>query len=210
MSDPVVSADGDIPVFDARLARMQQESQDVFAQPTRQAYSMHQAAARTAALENARSAAARVEVVRPQTSPVFTHRRQESNTRRASATSPTIASPPTNVYMQLAGPYQPMTYVRSTPQNHRALALLASPEAVGILPVHPSFDRPGGLDAEAPFLPAPQIFPKTGRRGRVARAQHNDEDDAELPPASSVASPSAALHIQSPVRFDRCTKSIPD
>ncbi|GAA5932267.1 hypothetical protein JCM1841_005178 [Sporobolomyces salmonicolor] len=115
----------------------------------------------------------------------------------------TTMSPPTSVYHRLAGPYQPLSYGNSSVQNHRALALLASPEAAGIMPaVHP-FDRSASLltaaaqgsprSSSTPFLPAPHIFP--GSNSKRQRTE-SDKEDRTL---SSLLSPSTLVHTQSPI-----------
>ncbi|GAA5894186.1 hypothetical protein JCM5296_004678 [Sporobolomyces johnsonii] len=115
----------------------------------------------------------------------------------------TTMSPPTSVYHRLAGPYQPLSYGHSSVQNHRALALLASPEAAGIMPAAHPFDRPASLltaaaqgsprSSSAPFLPAPHIFP--GSNSRRQRTESDKEDRA----LSSLLSPSTLVHTQSPI-----------
>jgi len=111
-------------------------------------------------------------------------------------------SPPTSVYHRLAGPYQPM-YGASSLQNRRALALLASPEAAGIMPaVHP-FDRGQSLLTGASqgsprspavsFLPSPHIFAGSG--AKRARTESDKEDKG----FAGLLSPSTLVHTQSPV-----------
>lgn len=146
----------------------------------------------------------------PQTSPaVSLSRPQDHFTRRHALTSPVAASPPTSVYHRLAGPYQPIAYSgsskpttyssQSSAQNHRALALLASPEAC-IMPVHPSlYDRqalqvPSHGSTPSHFLPAPHIFPGSSRRSRT------DSDEQDVKPVMSGVVSSAVFHTQSPVR----------
>lgn len=122
--------------------------------------------------------------------------------RRLAATSPAVvASPPTSVYHRLAGPYQPISYSQSSAHNHRALALLASPEATGIMPVHPSvYDRAVSQatnqisdNHHSHFLPAPHIFP-----GSASRRGRDDEEDTEGSGQSMIL-PTSFVHTQSPV-----------
>lgn len=103
------------------------------------------------------------------------------------------ASPPTSVYNRLAEPYQPLGYALSSAQNHRALALLASPEATGIMPVHPSvYDvRPilsTPQDTDAPFPPL-NIFPPSGR----SRQRTSEFTISESPRQSIMRSPVSSL-----------------
>ncbi|GAA6059351.1 hypothetical protein JCM10212_003249 [Sporobolomyces blumeae] len=111
-------------------------------------------------------------------------------------------SPPTSVYHRLAGPYQPL-YGASSVQNRRALALLASPEAAGIMPAAHPFDRGASLLTAASqgsprspavsFLPSPHIFAGSGtKRSRT-------ESDKEDRGFASLLSPSTLVHTQSPV-----------
>jgi hypothetical protein len=115
-------------------------------------------------------------------------------------------SPPTSVYHRLAGPYQPM-YGASSLQNRRALALLASPEAAGIMPSAHPFDRGHALltagsqgsprsASAVSFLPSPQIFP--GSATKRTRTESDKEDRGY----SGLLSPSTLVHTQSPVRLD--------
>ncbi|GAA6040397.1 hypothetical protein JCM8097_007595 [Rhodosporidiobolus ruineniae] len=146
-------------------------------------------------------------------------------------------SPPTSVYHRLAGPYQPLSYGSSsaslgplgTPsRSTRALALLASPEAGGIIAGHPG-DRPAllsvsrssegrlegrrlgspaatgeeedGRPSSAPFLPAPQIFPGTGAGAAVGAGvkRKRTDSDKEDRALQSMLSPGALVHTQSPI-----------
>ncbi|KAL8284118.1 hypothetical protein RQP46_004867 [Phenoliferia psychrophenolica] len=130
---------------------------------------------------------------------------------RRTAPSPPAASPPTSVYHRLAGPYQPISAFNNS-INHRALALLASPEAVGIMPVHPDvYDRTLPPMQESPsrqshahFLPAPHIFP--GSSGRRIRTRSEENED-ERP--QSMFSPTALVHTQSPVSSMRGERRAP-
>ncbi|GAA5888917.1 hypothetical protein JCM6882_002904 [Rhodosporidiobolus microsporus] len=155
-------------------------------------------------------------------------------------------SPPTSVYHRLAGPYQPLSYSTSsgshggsgtgstfgggfgghdrTPSStHRALALLASPEAGGIMPGRPgeraaallglptSSAAAGGAGGRrdsrssppdsTPFLPAPQIFPSSssGHPGSQALRRTRTESDKEDRAFGSMLSPGALVHTQSPI-----------
>ncbi|GAA5923087.1 uncharacterized protein JCM15063_003526 [Sporobolomyces koalae] len=121
-------------------------------------------------------------------------------------------SPPTSVYHRLAGPYQPM-YGASSLQNRRALALLASPEAAGIMPaVHP-FDRGQSLltaasqgSPRAPavaFLPSPQIFPGGPSRRLRTESEKDERGYAGL------LSPSTLVHTQSPISSVRGGPRVP-
>ncbi|GAA5877190.1 hypothetical protein JCM16303_006195 [Sporobolomyces ruberrimus] len=111
-------------------------------------------------------------------------------------------SPPTSVYHRLAGPYQPM-YGASSLQNRRALALLASPEAAGIMPAAHPFDRGHSLltaasqgsprSAGVAFLPSPQIFP--GSAAKRSRTESDKEDRG----FAGLLSPSTLVHTQSPI-----------
>ena len=92
-------------------------------------------------------------------------------------------SPPTSVYHRLAGPYQPLSYGSSLAQNHRALALLASPEAAGIMTSRTGSPRLLVPPSSTPFLP-----PHGGRK-----RQRTESDNRML-------SPTALVHTQSPVR----------
>ncbi|GAA5858749.1 hypothetical protein JCM8547_004970 [Rhodosporidiobolus lusitaniae] len=133
----------------------------------------------------------------------------------------TTMSPPTSVYHRLAGPYQPLSYDatprqlphlhRSPGHSHRALALLASPEAGGIMAGHPS-DRPAllaipassssssdggeGGKAGGPFLPAPQIFPAIGGGAKRRRTESLEKEERAL---QSMLSPTALVYTQSPI-----------
>lgn len=137
--------------------------------------------------------------------------------RRHSLVSPIAASPPTSVYHRLAGPYQPISYSQSS-INHRALALLASPEASGIMHTHsssydrnvhgevPSHPAPSGSSASSTsaltasaFLPAPHIFSGSESTARRTRSASEDKEDHQ--PAQSMLSPTNLMHTQSPVRF---------
>lgn len=143
-----------------------------------------------------------------QTSPVFSQsRRPEYLTRRHALTSPATASPPTSVYHRLNGPYQPMSYPYQQPsaQSHRALALLASPEAGGIMPAHNSLYELPATDervshsplSHSHFLPAPHIFPGSGRSAR-----HRDFSDEKSPSTKADLLSSAdgrQTHTRSPV-----------
>ncbi|SCV68692.1 BQ2448_813 [Microbotryum intermedium] len=128
--------------------------------------------------------------------------------RRQSLVATLAASPPTSVYHRLAGPYQPISYSQST-TDHRALALLASPEAAGIMPSNSGRDRmrPSGhalssllADPEqdvAPVLSGPHVFSNHAATVR-ARSRSNSSDKEECEPAS-ILSPAAIVHTQSPV-----------
>lgn len=144
------------------------------------------------------------------------HALQPAFDARHSVTTVT-ASPPTSVYHRLAGPYQPISYSSSSAYNHRALALLASPEASGIMPVrHDDFERgplhqvpshstSSSLDSPVTgvshFLPAPHIFP-----GSASRTQRSGSEDKEEREPQSMLSPTAVVHTQSPVS---CPSSSP-
>ncbi|KPV78075.1 uncharacterized protein RHOBADRAFT_50588 [Rhodotorula graminis WP1] len=91
-------------------------------------------------------------------------------------------SPPTSVYHRLAGPYQPLSYGSSLAQNHRALALLASPEAAGIMTSRGGSPRLVVPSSSTPFLP-----PLGGRK-----RQRTESDNRML-------SPTALVHTQSPI-----------
>ncbi|GAA5912609.1 hypothetical protein JCM8208_004789 [Rhodotorula glutinis] len=91
-------------------------------------------------------------------------------------------SPPTSVYHRLAGPYQPLSYGSSLAQNHRALALLASPEAAGIMTSRGGSPRLVVSSSSTPFLP-----PLGGRK-----RQRTESDNRML-------SPTALVHTQSPI-----------
>lgn len=166
--------------------------------------------ASAASSEEAKEKRAKVEVLAPayvhrpapRTSPGASQSQHQGHrTRRQALTSPvhSAASPPTSVYNRLAGPYQPILFNQPSAQSHRALALLASPEAAGIMPVHPSiYDRslpqvPSHNPTQhSHFLPAPHIFPGMSRhRQRTI----SDEKDGQ-----SMMSPTALTHTQSPVR----------
>ncbi|KAK4700691.1 hypothetical protein P7C70_g5552, partial [Phenoliferia sp. Uapishka_3] len=131
--------------------------------------------------------------------------------RREKGPPPPAASPPTSVYHRLAGPYQPISFTNSV-MNHRALALLASPEATGIMPVHPDvYERALPPMQESPvrqhhahFLPAPHIFP--GSAGRRIRTRSEEKED-ERP--HSMFSPTAHVHTQSPVSSMRGERRAP-
>lgn len=155
---------------------------------------------------------------RPTLAPAFSTRDQLL--LRQPAPAHVAASPPTSVYHRLAGPYQPIVYSQSS-NSHRALALLASPEASGILPIDQSeysltrgamqrqqqqqqrasghshslssssIDSATGLSH---FLPAPQIFPGSASGHRRARS-----DDKEEKESQNMLSPTALVHTQSPV-----------
>ncbi|GAA5997203.1 uncharacterized protein JCM10292_000096 [Rhodotorula paludigena] len=101
----------------------------------------------------------------------------------------TTMSPPTSVYHRLAGPYQPLSYGGAASQNHRALALLASPEASGIMGnrgsprsgatlLAVSAGSPTQAGASTTFLPR--------------RRQRTESDKVML-------SPTALVHTQSPI-----------
>lgn len=112
--------------------------------------------------------------------------------------SPVLASPPTSVYNRLAGPYQPLGYSLSSAQNHRALALLASPEAAGIMPVHPSVYTTRSIvpsSAGLPPTPFPplSIFPSTGR----TRQPTSEFSTASSPQPLSTRSPISSLRHSS-------------
>ncbi|GAA5957532.1 hypothetical protein JCM3765_001172 [Sporobolomyces pararoseus] len=121
-------------------------------------------------------------------------------------------SPPTSVYHRLAGPYQPM-YGASSLQNRRALALLASPEAAGIMPAAHPFDRGHSLltsasqgSPRAPpvsFLPSPQIFP--GSASKRTRTESDKEDRGY----AGLLSPSTLVHTQSPISSVRGGPRVP-
>ncbi|GAA6010172.1 hypothetical protein JCM11491_005375 [Sporobolomyces phaffii] len=121
-------------------------------------------------------------------------------------------SPPTSVYHRLAGPYQPM-YGASSLQNRRALALLASPEAAGIMPASHPFDRGNSLLTSASqgsprasavsFLPSPQIFP--GSAAKRTRTESDKEDRTY----AGLLSPSTLVHTQSPVSSVRGGPRVP-
>lgn len=145
----------------------------------------------------------------PRTSPGASQSQYQGHrTRRHALTSPARApaSPPTSVYNRLAGPYQPILFSQPSAQSHRALALLASPEAAGIMPVHPSIcDRPlpqvpsHNPNPHSQFLPAPHIFPGLSRH-----RQRTSSDEKE---GQSMMSPTALTHTQSPVRsFSRSSR----
>lgn len=125
-------------------------------------------------------------------------------------------SPPTSVYHRLAGPYQPLSYgatprqqihhQRTPSHSHRALALLASPEAGGIMAGHPgerstllsvvsaaTSNERGPPSSAAEFLPAPHIFPTLGGGGKRQRTESDER-------SQSLMSPGALVHTQSPVR----------
>ncbi|GAA6002750.1 hypothetical protein JCM10207_007657 [Rhodosporidiobolus poonsookiae] len=107
-------------------------------------------------------------------------------------------SPPTSVYHRLAGPYQPLSYGGpSAHVSHRALALLASPEAGGIMPGRPdaallsipASPSPRRGPTSGDFLPSAHIFPGAGPAGR---RQRTDSEKGML-------SPTALMHTQSPI-----------
>ncbi|SCZ90773.1 BZ3500_MvSof-1268-A1-R1_Chr1-3g02236 [Microbotryum saponariae] len=128
--------------------------------------------------------------------------------RRQSLVASLTASPPTSVYHRLAGPYQPISYTQSM-TDHRALALLASPEATGIMPSHSTRDRvrPSGHALSsllanpeqdvAPFLSGPHVFSSHAATVR-ARSRSNSSDKEEREPAA-IMSPAAIVHTHSPV-----------
>ncbi|KAK4050495.1 Forkhead transcription factor [Microbotryomycetes sp. JL221] len=136
---------------------------------------------------------------------VRTRSRQSSHNRAPFAAI--TASPPTSVYHRLAGPYHPISFSGAS-SSRRALALLASPEATGIMPARmadaagPSL---GGAFLEEPglppFLPGPQLFP-----GQASPSKHRrtDSDDSLLL--------RTIVHTQSPtssVRGSRAGDSSP-
>ncbi|KAI5481260.1 hypothetical protein MNV49_004880 [Pseudohyphozyma bogoriensis] len=141
----------------------------------------------------------------PRPAPSAPAPRRNAPPLRRSTTNPAVAaSPPTSVYHRLAGPYQPISASQSDTNHHRALALLASPEAGGIMPVHPSvYERPVvmtmGMHAGSPtrggFLPAPQIFPGGSSRRNV-RDDNGEKEDGRR---ASMISPTSYVHTQSPV-----------
>ncbi|GAA6054766.1 hypothetical protein JCM3770_000933 [Rhodotorula araucariae] len=94
-------------------------------------------------------------------------------------------SPPTSVYHRLAGPYQPLSYGSTLAQNHRALALLASPEASGIMASRgsPRMLVQRGDATSTAFLP-------TTQQGRKRQRTESD---------SRMLSPTALVHTQSPI-----------
>lgn len=120
---------------------------------------------------------------------------------RLSSQEPLLAttmSPPTSVYQRLAGPYQPLAYGSTSLQSHRALALLSSPEAGGIMPGRTSPSRaraltagltvgspPSPASAAATFAAAPEPSRKRQRTG----------SEREF----GMLSPTALVHISSPV-----------
>ncbi|KAK4055314.1 Forkhead transcription factor [Microbotryomycetes sp. JL201] len=119
-------------------------------------------------------------------------RSRQSSCNRAPFAAIT-ASPPTSVYHRLAGPYHPITFSGAS-TSRRALALLASPEAGGIMP---GGDSESGVAngrrslEEAglpPFLPAPHLFPGTASPTKHRRT---DSDDSSLL--------RTIVHTQSPV-----------
>lgn len=146
---------------------------------------------------------------------------QEQQRQERRPPSSVTASPPTSVLYRINAPYQPITYQQAA-HNHRALALLASPEASGILPMEPgefprvlqqraseerngrrhsassSIDSTGGLSH---FLPAPHIFP--GSAGRRAGHRRTDSDEKEERGPQCMLSPTALVHTQSPVSIRR-------
>ncbi|GAA5843910.1 hypothetical protein JCM11251_002245 [Rhodosporidiobolus azoricus] len=138
-------------------------------------------------------------------------------------------SPPTSVYYRLAGPYQPLSYStnnnassdrrgscsggsgfgghdRTPSASHRALALLASPEAGGIMPGRPG-ERAAALFGVGkggrssppdstpflPFHPAP-----SGAAGGTALRRTRTESDKDGA-FGNMLSPGALVHTQSPI-----------
>ncbi|KAM0793345.1 hypothetical protein ACM66B_000800 [Microbotryomycetes sp. NB124-2] len=117
-------------------------------------------------------------------------RSRQSSSNRAPFAAIT-ASPPTSVYHRLAGPYHPITFSGAS-TSRRALALLASPEAGGIMPGGDSDSTSGRASLEEaglpPFLPAPHLFPGTASPSKHRRT---DSDEGSLL--------RTIVHTQSPV-----------
>lgn len=109
----------------------------------------------------------------------------------------TTMSPPTSVYQRLAGPYQPLAYGATSLQSHRALALLSSPEAGGIMPGRTSPRRPrlltNGATTASPPSPATTFVTASGA-GRKRQRTDSERDFGML-------SPTALVHISSPVSW---------
>lgn len=96
------------------------------------------------------------------------------------------ASPPTSVYNRLSQPYEPSSYSLSS----RALALLASPEPAGIMPVHPSiYDNSNSLQNTTPPL---SIFPSSSRQ-----RQRTTEFSISTATLSNTHSPISSLRSNS-------------
>lgn len=111
----------------------------------------------------------------------------------------TTMSPPTSVYQRLAGPYQPLAYGSTALHSHRALALLSSPEAGGIMPGRGSPSRSRLLAAAAPTgsPPSPATAAATFTTGAgPARKRQRTDSQRDF----GMLSPTALVHLSSPVR----------
>ncbi|GAA5981264.1 hypothetical protein JCM10908_004044 [Rhodotorula pacifica] len=110
----------------------------------------------------------------------------------------TTMSPPTSVYQRLAGPYQPLAYGSTSLHSHRALALLSSPEAAGIMPGRGSPNRPRllptGTVTGSPPSPATAAATFT-TAGGPARKRTRTDSQREY----GMLSPTALVHLSSPV-----------
>ncbi|BGO99148.1 Forkhead transcription factor HCM1 [Rhodotorula toruloides] len=141
--------------------------------------------------------------------PVSPPRLQSSHSLYSNLHEPLLSvtmSPPTSVYHRLAGPYQPLSYGNSVAQNHRALALLASPEAPGIIAGRTgeraaatllsvaTSSSPTAGPSSAPFLPAPHIFP-----GGISRKRQRTDSEKGDRSLQGMLSPTALVHTQSPI-----------
>ncbi|GAA5871872.1 hypothetical protein JCM3774_000712 [Rhodotorula dairenensis] len=110
----------------------------------------------------------------------------------------TTMSPPTSVYQRLAGPYQPLAYGSTALHSHRALALLSSPEAGGIMPGRGSPSRTRLLTTAAPTgsPPSPATAAATFTMGAgPARKRQRTDSQREF----GMLSPTALVHFSSPV-----------
>lgn len=120
-----------------------------------------------------------------------------SNLLRRPTMASIPASPPTSVYSHLAAPYHSAASSASL-QNHRALALLASPEPAGIMSPAPSFAPPPTqvpshdlFTQRAAFLPAFNVFPSSARSRQ--RTSEGLSDFAMSSPTSYTRSPISSL-----------------